>query len=752
MNTYRISDNNPQKIEINGECLEILPIGAGCEVGRSCIIIKFQNKKIMLDCGVHPAFNGTCSLPFFDLIDTSDIDILLVTHFHLDHCGALPYFLEKTNYKGKCYMTYPTRDIYKIILSDYVKVAHSKSEESLYNEKDLKNSLEKIKAINYHQEIEFRGIKFSAFQAGHVLGAAMFLIEISGVKILYTGDYSRELDRHLQPAEVPNKEIHKIDILIVESTYGIHQHEDRDVREKNFIQYVDEVVSRGGKCLLPVFATGRAQELLLILNEYWEANYSRLKDVKIYYASSLANDSIEIFKTYINMAGNFVKKKFSEERKNPFDFKYIIRVKTEQDISDVYNNKPCVVFASPGMLQSGLSRNLFEKWCSDQKNGIVITGYCVDKTMAREVLGQPKTVDFGKEKGKEKDKIKELLMSVKNVTFSAHCDFTHTNEFIQELEPKNIVLVHGEAKEMERLRFQLERLKLENNKYKKFLPNVYNPTNCQKIMMSFIIPKKGYIVGKLCQDLYQAFFNKKKNGSELINSYHFNLNNNKLISDGMEIEEEKKNVEESENKIRKEEKKDEEELEENFVEVSGVLIDEQNILLNSEEMENFSGINTSKLKQILKIKYTLCDEILLNIFKDYFQLNHISSNIYEISSEIKLTINKESDIVLEWNSNGYSDFLANSIAMIITQLETAPNINVFHHYSNNDSLCFYKKEKLKNYLNTKYHKVIINSEYLEVLDWTDEKATIKFKNYEINCENEKLKEKLMKDIELFKEL
>ena len=759
MNTYRISDNNPQKIEINGECLEILPIGAGCEVGRSCIIIKFQNKKIMLDCGVHPAFNGTCSLPFFDLIDTSDIDILLVTHFHLDHCGALPYFLEKTNFKGECYMTYPTRDIYKIILSDYVKVSHSKSEESLYNEKDLKNSVEKIKPINYHQEIESRGIKFSAFQAGHVLGAAMFLIEISGVKILYTGDYSRELDRHLQPAEIPSKEIHKIDVLIVESTYGIHQHENRDVREKNFIQYVDEVVSRGGKCLLPVFATGRAQELLLILNEYWEANSSRLKDVKIYYASSLANDSIEIFKRYINMAGNYVKKKFSEERKNPFDFKYITRVKTEQDILDVYNNKPCVVFASPGMLQSGLSRNLFEKWCSDQTNGIVITGYCVDKTMAREVLGQPKTIDFGKEKGKEKDKIKELLMSVKNVTFSAHCDFKHTDEFIQELEPKNIVLVHGEAKEMERLRFQLERLKLENtSKYKKFLPNVYNPTNCQKIMMPFVIPKKGYIVGKLCQDLYKAFYTKKQSGSELFNSYHYNLNN-KLLGDGMEIEDEKDNVdsiseEEKDNKMNKQEKNNEEEIEENFIEVSGLLIDEQNILLNSDEMENFNlyGIKTSKLKQILKIKYTLCDEILLNIFKDYFQLNHISSNIYEISSEIKLTINKESDIVLEWNSNGYSDFLANSIAMIITQLETAPNINVFHHYSNNDSLCFYKKEKLKNYLNTKYHKVIINSEYLEVLDWTDEKATIKFKNYEINCENEKLKEKLMKDIELFKEL
>ena len=300
MNAFQINDfTTPKKIEINGENLEIQPIGAGCEVGRSCIILKFQNKKIMLDCGVHPAYNGICSLPYFDLIDPGEIDLLLITHFHLDHCGALPYFLEKTNFKGECYMTYPTRDVYKIVLSDYVKVSHSKSEEYLFNEKDLKNSLDKIKAINYHQEIEYHGIKFSAFKAGHVLGAAMFLVEISGVKILYTGDYSREIDRHLQPAEIPNKEIHKINVLIVESTYGIHQHEDKEEREKNFIRYIDEVISRGGKCLLPVFATGRAQELLLILDEYWGANFSKYKDVQIYYASSLANDSIDIFKRYI---------------------------------------------------------------------------------------------------------------------------------------------------------------------------------------------------------------------------------------------------------------------------------------------------------------------------------------------------------------------------------------------------------------------------------------------------------------------
>ena len=753
-NTTIVNDlRNPQKININGEELEIQPIGSGCEVGRSCIIIKFQNKKIMLDCGVHPAFSGITSLPFFDEIEPGDIDLLLITHFHLDHCGALPYFLEKTNFHGECYMTFPTKAIYNFILADYVKVSHSKSEESLYNEKDLKNSTDKIKLLDYHQEIEYKGIKFSAFKAGHVLGAAMFLIEISGIKILYTGDYSRESDRHLQPAEIPNKEIN---VLIVESTYGIHQHENRDEREKNFIKYVDEVVSRGGKCLLPVFAIGRAQELLLILDEYWEANISKFKDVPIYYASSLANDSIKIFKTFINTSGgDYVKKKFIKESKNPFDFKHIKSVKTEQEMGDIYNNKPCVVFASPGMLQSGLSKNLFEKWCSDKNNGIVITGYCVDKTLARKVLGEPKKIEVGN--NKELD----LLMSVKTVTFSAHSDFKHTDEFIQNLEPKNIVLVHGEAKEMERLRSQFEILKVENNKYKKFLPKVYNPQNCQKIIIPFIIPKKGYIAGKLCHDLFDMVFKQKLNGIDLLNSHNFNINNymnrdinSNINKDNNHLLKDKMDIEEEDEFKSLENKNNVEEIEENFIEVAGILIDEENILINSEEIEKFStnNIKAVQLKQILKVKYTLCDEILLNILKDYFILELESPKIYKISSQIKLTIHKDSDIVLEWISNGYSDFLANSIAMITTQLETAPNTNIFHHYSNDESICSYKKEKLINFLTSKYSIVEVNSDSLKITDWSKRIALIKFEGLEIICENDNLRQKLNDDIELFKQL
>ena len=739
-NPIIISDlTQHQKININGEILEIEPLGSGCEVGRSCVILIFQNKKIMLDCGLHPAYNGTSSLPFFDEIDPSDIDLLLITHFHLDHCGALPYFLEKTNFHGECYMTHPTRAIYKLILADYVKVSYSKAEESLFKEQDLKNSLEKIKSVDYHQEIEYKGIKFSAYNAGHVLGAAMFLVEISGVNILYTGDYSREYDRHLQPAEVPNKEIN---VLIIESTYGINQHEDRDVREKNFTKYVDEVVSRGGKCLLPVFALGRAQELLLILDEFWESNLDKFGDIPIYYASSLAKNSIEIFRSYINMAGDYVKKKNFEGRKNPFEFKHIKPVKVETEINEVDGNKPCVVFASPGMLQNGLSKNLFEKWCSDEKNGIVITGYCVERTLAKTVLGEPARIKISPDKPEQ-----DLKMSVKYVTFSAHSDFKHNSEFIQKLEPKNIILVHGEGKEMERLRNAYERLKVENENFKKFLPKVFNPQNCQKIVIPFVIPKKGFIIGKLCTDLFDAITKNKQKGCELLNDNHFIKNNHNQLSDKMDIED---SFNEEKTEISKGE-----ELEENFFEVAGILIDEENILLNSDEIEEFSSNNMKsvQLKQILKVKYTLCDGILFTILKDYFNtFNQITDNKYKICSEVDLILNKGEYIVLEWYSNGYSDFLANSIAMIITQLETCPNNNVFYHYSNNDTLCSFKKQKLIDYLNSKYIDVEAQADNIKLIDYSQKTAEINTKNLQVSCNDNELKQKLILDLEQFKEL
>ena len=307
------------------------------------------------------------------------MDLVLITHFHLDHCGSLPFLTEKTDFCGEVYMTHPTKAIYRAILSDYLKKNTQDLEERLYTEVDINNSFEKIKLVDYHQELETKGIKFIAYNAGHVIGASMFLVEIEGVKILYTGDYSREQDRHLNPAEFPQCDVQ---ILIVESTYGTQPHEPRKNREIRFTKAVSEIVERGGRCLLPVFALGRAQELILILEEYW-ANHPELQAIPIYYASSLVSKCMAIFESHFNlMAAPF--KKQLESGNNPFtQLKYITTLKKQKDFMD---DQPAVVMTSPGMLQKGFSLDLFEKWCGNEKNGVVFTGYAVEGTLAQKII------------------------------------------------------------------------------------------------------------------------------------------------------------------------------------------------------------------------------------------------------------------------------------------------------------------------------------------------------------------------------
>jgi cleavage and polyadenylation specificity factor subunit 3 len=169
------------------------------------------------------------------------------------------------------------------------------------------------------------------------------MIEIAGIRILYTGDYSREEDRHLMAAQPPPGVVPEV--LICESTYGVQSHEPRAEREQRFTSMVHEVVTRGGRCLLPVFALGRAQELLLILDEYWQA-HPELHNIPIYYASSLAKKCMTVYQTYTNMMNDHIKQQ--AKISNPFKFKHISNLKSMQHFDDV---GPCVMFASPGMLQ-----------------------------------------------------------------------------------------------------------------------------------------------------------------------------------------------------------------------------------------------------------------------------------------------------------------------------------------------------------------------------------------------------------------
>ncbi|CAD8107804.1 unnamed protein product [Paramecium sonneborni] len=436
--------------------LIITPLGAGNEVGRSCILLQYCEKQIMFDCGIHmnKENKGVMALPYFNKIDKiEDIDLILITHFHLDHCGALPYFLKNYKFKGKIYMTTPTKEIYGLVLKDSIKVKSEDFSQDLINEQSIEQSLKNIDCIDYDQEIYYQGIKLKCYNAGHVLGAAMFMVEIDGVRVLYTGDYSTEKERHLRPAQLPHEKIH---VLIVEATYGDTQHETRTKREENFLREIVSTLNGGGNVLLPVFATGRCHELLIILDEYWSKN-PQVQQFPIYSTCTLAIKCTHIFQKHFNKLGNKYHK-----GENLFKFNHI---NTKKHLQDILNNqKPKVVMASPGLLQSGHSKQIYEYWCKDEKNQVIITGPAVQGTIAHQLIHNPEP---------------DIKIRPAQISFSAHADYLQTSSFIDSLRPQHVILVHGTQHKCRDLQ-----KKIEIN-FKDIVDKVWAPENQKQVELSF---------------------------------------------------------------------------------------------------------------------------------------------------------------------------------------------------------------------------------------------------------------------------
>jgi cleavage and polyadenylation specificity factor subunit 3 len=407
---------------------------------------------------MHPGYDGVASLPFFDDFDLGTVDVLLISHFHVDHAAALPYVLAKTNFKGRVFMTYPTKAIYKWLIQDTLRVGNltSSAEQkiSLYNEADHLSTFALIEPIDFYTTHTVSSIRITPYPAGHVLGAAMYLIDIAGLKILFTGDYSREEDRHLVKASIP-REI-KVDVLITESTFGTATHVPRAERETTLMKGITAILDRGGRALLPVFALGTAQELLLILDEYW-ARHQKYQKIPIYYASNLARRCMLVYQTYISAMNDNIKSLFAQriaeaekagrstEGVGPWDFQFVRALKSLERFEDI---GPCVMLASPGMMQNGASRELLEKWAPDSRNGVVVTGYSVEGTMARSLLNEPEFVtaimtrrkDATVGRAAEEVRIPRRC-SVQETSFAAHVDGQQNQEFVDEVAAEVVVRI-----------------------------------------------------------------------------------------------------------------------------------------------------------------------------------------------------------------------------------------------------------------------------------------------------------------------
>lgn len=682
----------------DSENFKFFGLGGCNEVGRSCHIIEYKNKVIMLDSGVHPGLSGMNSLPFFDDYDLSKVDILLISHFHLDHAASLPYVMSQTAFKGRVFMTHATKAIYRWLLTDFVKVTsiagsgddaramgnlqNVGGSANLYTDDDLMSSFDKIETIDYHSTIEVEGIRFTAYHAGHVLGACMYMVEIGGLKVLFTGDYSREEDRHLKVAEVPPV---RPDILITESTFGTATHEPRLEKETRMMKNIHSTLLKGGRVLMPVFALGRAQELLLILEEYWSLN-DDIKNISIYYASNLARKCMAVYQTYTSIMNEKIRLGASSlEKTNPFQFKHIKSIKS---IDKIHDMGPCVVVASPGMLQNGVSRQLLERWAPDPKNAVLLTGYAVEGTMAKELLAEPHAIPSIN----NPEIAIPRRLSIDEISFAAHVDFQQNAGFIEEVAPRKIILVHGDSNPMGRLKSALLS-RYSSRKGTDEEVKVFNPRNCEDLLIGIKGAKIAKVVGALAEaeiqlvrDAMEKHLSEKK--IELIEEEEEKLRDDLKGEKEAEPQEAKQTetpekAGSSANGDGKEEEKDK--YVGTGVVLSGVLIskDFDLNLLQLEDLQEYTQLSTTVVKSNMKLKIQATVPLVQWHLEQMFgsiEILQDSETAWEclIMDMIYVVVDKSASadglsITVEWiNFNSMADSMADSVVAILYSVDSSP--------------------------------------------------------------------------------
>ncbi|XP_058724433.1 cleavage and polyadenylation specificity factor subunit 3-II [Vicia villosa] len=450
--------------------IETLVLGAGQEVGKSCVVVNINGKRIMFDCGMHMGHHDHRQFPDFSLISPSGnfndaLSCIIITHFHLDHVGALAYFTEVCGYRGPVYMTYPTKALAPLMLEDYRKVmVDRRGEEELFTSDHIAECMKRVIAVDLKQTVQVdEDLEIRAYYAGHVIGAAMFYVKVGDAEMVYTGDYNMTPDRHLGAAQIDRL---RLDLLITESTYATTIRDSKYAREREFLKAIHKCVSSGGKVLIPTFALGRAQELCILLKDYWER--MNLK-VPIYFSAGLTIQANMYYKMLIGWTSQKIKDTYSTH--NAFDFKNVH--KFERSMLDAPG--PCVLFATPGMISGGFSLEVFKHWAPSENNLITLPGYCLAGTIGNKLTsGKSTNIDI------DPDTRIEVRCKIHQLAFSPHTDSKGIMDLVKFLSPKHVILVHGEKPKMDSLK---ERIHSELE-----IP-CYNPENNETVS----IPSTNYV-------------------------------------------------------------------------------------------------------------------------------------------------------------------------------------------------------------------------------------------------------------------
>lgn len=432
---------NPEKVN---EWVRITFLGAGREVGRSCLLLQTPISKILLDCGINVAAHNSERFPYFDVpeFNIEQLDAVILSHAHLDHGGLIPY-LYKMGYKGPVYMTQPTRDISALLALDFIGVAYKKASAPLFSSSDIKEMVKHSICLDFNEVTDVTpDVRLTFYNSGHALGAAMVHLNIgNGLhNLVYTADMKYGKSRLLDAAITS---FPRVETMIIESTYGSKDDvlPQRQEAEAQLIDIIKKTIEREGKILIPELGLGRAQETMLIIED--AIKQGLLPKIPVY-IDGMIWDINAIHTAYPDFLSNSVRSQIFQD-KNPFSSEIFSRVASSQERKKVFEGGPCLVLATSGMLVGGASVEYFREFAGNKRNSIVFVCYQGVGSLGRSVQEGLKEVTMSVE-GKDEDV--KINMEVHTVVgMSAHSGRNQLLAFVNHSNPtpKKIIINHGEA-------------------------------------------------------------------------------------------------------------------------------------------------------------------------------------------------------------------------------------------------------------------------------------------------------------------
>ena len=440
--------------------VSLLTLGGFSQVGRSCMLLTTHESKILIDCGINPGARSPIeAYPRLDWtnITLDELDAVVISHAHLDHAGFLPV-LFKYGYKGPVYCSEPTLPMMNLIQLDAIKVAAAQGKVPLYSERDVKQVMKQTITLPYGTVTDISpDIKLVLSNAGHILGSATchFHVGNGDHNFVYTGDLKYGKTMLLESA---SWQFPRVETLLIESTYGAKEdiQPSREEVEATFTKSVNETLRNGGKVLIPIPAVGRAQELMMVINQYMKSG--QLVESPVF-MEGMIQEATSIHEAYPEYLSRELRQKILETEDNPFDSEYFTNIEHADAREEPLREGSCIIIATSGMLEGGPVLEYFKNIAPIQKNKILFVSYQVNGTLGRRVLDGARQVSIVGKEGKI-EVININCSTEKLDGFSGHSDYNQLMSFVYKLRPKlkRVIVNHGERRKSENLSSSIHRM------------------------------------------------------------------------------------------------------------------------------------------------------------------------------------------------------------------------------------------------------------------------------------------------------